>query len=160
MASTLFPHVSTRVKSSGLCLTAVLCFAIWFAEPEVFANSSGRDQLFGACVESGNPDLDSSTRIKAAEKCIEAAEGGDTRAYSYVGLIYATGDLLQKDERAAVRYWNEGARRGDRASIRMMAILYEKGRWVVKDERKALELYRIAAEMGDSLSIERLRKQE
>lgn len=160
MSEPLFSEVSRRVASCGFFVSMALCLSTLFGESEAFADSSTRDQLFSGCVESGNPDFDRNLRVKAAEKCVDAVRSGDARAYSYLGLLYATGDLLPKDERAAVRYWNEGARAGDRASIRMMAILYEKGQWVVKDEGKALTLYRIAAEMGDSLSIEKLRKKE
>lgn len=160
MLEPLFSEASRRVASCGFCVSMALCLGTLFGESKAFADSSTRDQLFSGCVESGNPDFDRNLRVKAAEKCVDAVRGGDVRAYSYLGLLYATGDLLQKDERAAVRYWNEGARAGDRASIRMIAILYEKGKWVVKDEGKALTLYRIAAEMGDSLSIEKLRQKE
>lgn len=146
------------MKPLRLCLSVALCLMVYFVESKASAGAPSQEQLFVACVDSGNADLDVSVRSKAAETCIDAARSGDPRAYSYVGLYYATGDLLKKDERAAVRYWTEGARLGDRASIRMMAILYEKGRWVKKDERRAIELYRIAAEMGDSISIDRLRR--
>jgi hypothetical protein len=117
------------------------------------------EKTYQECISVGDKRIEKEKRKKAAEKCIIAANNGDPRAFSFAGLIFATGDVVEKNEKLAVEYWTKGARLGDSSSIRMMAILFENGQWVKQDIPKSKKLYEIAADLGDRIAIKKILEQ-
>ncbi len=78
----------------------------------------------------------------------KGAEGGDTSAMFYLGILYAEGRGVAKDEREAVSWYRKAAQGGDAGAMYFLGTMYAHGRGVAKDEREAVSWYRKAAEGG------------
>ena len=79
------------------------------------------------------------------------AEQGNASAQFHLGLMYANGQCVPKDEQQAVVWYRKAAEQGDASAQYNLGGIYEHGRGVVpKDEQQAVVWYRKAAEQGDA----------
>ena len=76
------------------------------------------------------------------------AEKGDAKAQDLLGLMYAIGRGVEKDEAEAVKWWRKAADQGRAIAQFNLGNMYENGLGVVKDEAEAVKWYRKAAEQG------------
>ena len=76
------------------------------------------------------------------------AQQGDAVAQVDLGLMYASGHGVDKDEREAAAWFRKSAEQGYPPAQYNMGIAYGRGRGVEKDDREAVEWYRKAAEQG------------
>lgn len=89
--------------------------------------------------------------IKIGGKFTDAlvlARAGDASAQVDVGIAYALGELVEKDEVEARRWYAKAADQGNRHALNNLGNIYWYGRGVPKDEYRAIEWYRRAAEKG------------
>ncbi len=86
------------------------------------------------------------TAIVELEK---AAEGGDPQAYFNLGVLYADGRAVPKDQAKAVSFYKQGAERGSVLAAFNLAQAYRKGEGVPANHAEAARWYRFAAERGD-----------
>ena len=77
-----------------------------------------------------------------------AAEQGNASAQTNLGVMYANGRGVRKDQREAVRWYRKAAEQGHARAQTNLGFMYEKGRGVGKDNREAVRWYRKAAEQG------------
>jgi hypothetical protein len=80
----------------------------------------------------------------------KAAEQGDASAQLNLGLMYATGQGVAKDERKAFEWYQKAAEQGDASAQFNLGLMYDAGRGVAKNRRKAFEWFQKAAEQGDA----------
>ena len=78
------------------------------------------------------------------------AEGGDSRAQSYLGNMYESGRGVERNYGEAMRWFLMAAEQGDPYSQSQVAGLYEKGRGVARDEKLAAEWYAKAANQNET----------
>ena len=76
------------------------------------------------------------------------AEQGDAAAQTELGLIYATGRGVPRDDREASRWFRLAAEQGDAAAQRNLGYMYQKGLGVSQDFHEAVKWLRLAAEQG------------
>lgn len=73
-------------------------------------------------------------------------------ALSLLGFMYATGELVPKDEQRAFGFLSLAAKLGDPAAQNNVGQMYELGRGVASDGKEAFGWYRRAAESGFGLA--------
>jgi TPR repeat protein len=78
-----------------------------------------------------------------------AAKNGDAQAFFNLGIMYADGRALPKDEAKAAIYFREGAEKGSLLAAFNYAQALRKGEGVTLDYIEAAKWYRFAAERGD-----------
>ena len=101
-----------------------------------------------------NEDQDIWRNLKGAdgrldvEKIRQAAEQGDVRAQSILGLMYEKGSLVEKDRNLAVKWYRKAAEQGDASAQNSLGRMYDKSEfpWEWRD---AVKWYRKAAEQGE-----------
>lgn len=74
----------------------------------------------------------------------------DVRAQFKVGVMYAYGQGVAKDETVALQWFRKAAEQGDAEARFNLGVAYAYGKGVAKDEPKAVEWYRKAAEQGNA----------
>lgn len=79
-------------------------------------------------------------------------EGGSAQAQFSVGVLYASGDGVQRDLVKALHWYRSAAEQGDAAAQNNLGVLYATGQGVSQDETEALHWYRKAAAQGHSLA--------
>jgi preprotein translocase subunit SecG len=84
------------------------------------------------------------------ENSLKYYEGNEeTKNLQYnLGVMYAQGRGVPKDERKAVELYQKAADQGFAWAQNNLARMYEQGRGVPKDERKTVELFQKAADQG------------
>jgi TPR repeat protein len=89
-----------------------------------------------------NPPGESMTDI------CKAAEQGSAEAQFSLGLLYANGRGVPKDENTAVAWYAKAAEQGYANAEYNLGVMYDNGRGVPKDENTAVAWYAKAAEQG------------
>lgn len=83
----------------------------------------------------------------------KSAEEGTPHAQYDLGVIYAYGDGVPKDEAKAAAWYQKAAAQGNKYAQFELGVMYEFGRGVSKDEAKAAEWYQKAAVQGWSRDV-------
>ena len=78
------------------------------------------------------------------------AEKGDARAQLELGLMYANGEGVLKDDAEAVRWYRLAAEQGHAGAQNNLGLMYANGEGVAQDLAEAVKWYRLAAEQGDA----------
>ena len=92
----------------------LLLFAVFATSPAVIAQDVGK------------PD-------EALQELIKEAEQGDTGAQFKLGLRYARGDGVTKDDEEAVKWYRLAAEQGDAVAQRKLGFRYNVGIGVLED---------------------------
>jgi TPR repeat protein len=74
------------------------------------------------------------------------ADAGNTRAQTYLGVLYDNGQGVPQDDAQAVAWYRKAADQGDPRAQTNLGAAYETGRGVVRDLGQAAEWYRKAAD--------------
>jgi TPR repeat protein len=74
------------------------------------------------------------------------ADAGNSRAQTYMGILYDNGQGVPQDDAQAVVWYRKAADQGDARAQTHLAAAYESGRGVTRDLAQATELYRKAAD--------------
>ncbi len=77
------------------------------------------------------------------------ADQGDVRAQNNLGVMYANGHGVKKDNAMAAQWYRKAAEMGDVSAQFNLGVLYSEGKGVMKDERMAAFWYGKAADQGD-----------
>ena len=78
----------------------------------------------------------------------EAAEHGVAVAQYALGVMYASGQGVSRDEAMAAQWYRLAAEQGDTRAQHNLGLMYMNGRGVAKDDAEAVRWYRQAAEQG------------
>ena len=88
----------------------------------------------------------SNVNAKAVKWFRKAAEQNQTEAQIYLGICYAAGLGVTKDEAESIHWWRQAAERNNPKAQSILGSCYADGRGVRKDEAEAVKWYRRAAE--------------
>ena len=78
----------------------------------------------------------------------QRAEQGDTEAQYDLGLMYANGEGVARDDEQAVRWFRLAAEQGDADAQFNLSFMYLNGEGVPQDYEEAIRWFRAAAEQG------------
>jgi len=82
------------------------------------------------------------------EDLLRRAQKGDAIAQLRLGLKYAHGMEVTRDDAEAVRWLRKAAEQGEATAQYGLGVMYMNGRGVTKDEKEAIKWYRKSAEQG------------
>ena len=84
------------------------------------------------------------------------AEQGQALAQYNLGLLYANGQGVSKDDAQAQQWYEKAAAQGHAGAQVNLGILYDYGRGVEQDYKKAVYWYRLSAKQGNELAQRQL----
>ena len=87
---------------------------------------------------------------------LQLAEQGVSKAQYNLGLMYAKGKGVVKDDSKAIQWWTLAAEQGDGKAQTNLGWVYEKGKGVPIDAQKAAKWYQLAADQGIAKAQEKL----
>jgi TPR repeat protein len=90
-------------------------------------------------VQAQTPEID---------EALARAEAGDAEAQRNLGVRYATGRGVSKDDAEAMRWFRLAADQGHASAQFDLGVRYVTGRGVSKDDAEAMRWYRLAADQG------------
>lgn len=105
---------------------------------------------------------DTGTLSGSIDQLLFAAEDGHAESMFLLGIAYAQGRAIERDDVAAARWFHLAARKGHVRARTSLGFLYSVGRGVRRDQVLAYVLLDQAASEGDPLASDlliRLRKQ-
>jgi len=105
---------------------------------------------FGGTLEDGSAALERKDYKSAFPLLLPLAEKGSTFAQYNVGVMYANGLGIEKNEKEAVKWYQKAAAQGEADAQLNLGMMYSAGRGVEKDPKKAMEWYLRAAEQGNA----------
>ena len=82
----------------------------------------------------------------------KAAECGRSRARYFLGLIYAEGEIVEKDINKAISYYLEAGKAGEAEAYSDLGFLYLNGNGVQKDIDTSIEYFKKAGDAGYPLA--------
>jgi TPR repeat protein len=98
--------------------------------------------------ESEQPELEKNKESETVSRYLKAAAQGDRSAQFNLGVLYANGQGVTKDEKEAVKWYRKAADQGSTLAQCYLGLCYEFGAGVSKDEIEAVKWYRKAADQG------------
>ena len=101
--------------------------------------------------EQGRAFYDNKEYDKAFEPLKKACDGGNMRGCYNLGVMYADGNGVEKNEQQAVELYKKACDGGEMSGCTSLGVMYKKGFGVEKNEQKAVELYKKACDGGDML---------
>ena len=79
---------------------------------------------------------------------MKRAKSGDANAQLLLGVSYAEGHGVPKDDAEAVKWFRKAADQGFAEAQHILGMMYAKGRGVPEDDAEAVKWYRKAADQG------------
>lgn len=123
-------------------------FILWKQSPNVF---TGQAYLDGTMVQR-----DRWLRVKdyrkSAEKYRKEAKQGNAVAHYILGIYYAWGQGVIRDQTLAIARWEKAAERGHAAAQKQLGLCYQNGWGVEKKPDKAIKWLRKAAKAGSPVA--------
>ena len=101
-------------------------------------------------------DID--TVINNTEQYIKKAEQGDAQAQYYLGICYANGKGVQKDDKKAFEWTQKAAEQGNAKAQTNLGVLYYQGDGVKQNIDKADEWFNKAIKQGDKIARDNAQK--
>ena len=98
----------------------------------------------GAKPEAGKTTLGSGFIAEIQKK----AKEGDAEAQLMLGVRYANGKGIARDDEEAVKWYRQSAEQGDVLAQLMLGMCYGNGEGVAQDKAEAVKWFRLAAEQG------------
>jgi TPR repeat protein len=86
---------------------------------------------------------------KAAEWFRKAAENGHATAQSNLGVLYASGEVFEKNPEEALKWWRKAAEQGQPSAQFNLGQMLLEGKTAEKDLVEAYKWFSLAAEQGD-----------
>jgi hypothetical protein len=87
---------------------------------------------------------------------LQLAEQGIAKAQYNLGLMYAKGKGVVKNDSEAIKWWKLAAEQGDGKAQTNLGWVYEKGKSVPIDAQKAAKWYQLASDQGIAKAQEKL----
>ena len=134
--------LQTRIKNR-LIRRGIVALAL-------LATLPGAPVAAGQTFDEAVAAMDRGDYATAVRGFLVHAEQGDASAQFSLGVMYATGRGVLKDEAEAVRWYRLAAEQGNAAAQFNLGLMYANGEGVLKDEAEAVRWYRLAADQGDA----------
>src|SRR5437762_135726 len=132
------------MKENRLLLTALLLLSAAVFQPRAQQNEADRKSEGETAV--GRRGI--TFTIEPAEAYRKAAEQNDARAQFNLGVCYANGQGVMKDEAEAVKWYRKAAEQNYVPAQFNLGVCYDNGQGVTKDEVEAVKWYRRAGEQN------------
>ena len=166
----MIKHASKRIKnetkiSSGA--TSVSYAAVRYILDNISDLTSKRILLFGTgkigrntcenlVKHTSNKHITLINRSEEKAKLIAGkfveikplAEQGNVDAQHVLGVMYANGRGVMKDEKKAVKWYQLAAERGLAEAQFNLSLMYDNGQGVIEDDKMAVKWLRLAAQQG------------
>ena len=127
-----------KAKELGLLRNAEKGGPIWWTAAGLYLEETSKD-----------PE-----KLKEAVKWYRlAAEAGYPVGMNNLGLCYADGIGVIKNDEQTAKWFRAAAESGDDQGMSNLGLCYEHGIGVTKDEREAVKWYRGGADAGDTLGM-------
>ena len=81
---------------------------------------------------------------------IVKAKQGDADAQLNLGVMYANGKGVLKDDKQATKWYQKAADQGNASAQYNLGVRYENGKGVLKDDKQAVKWYQKAADQGNA----------
>lgn len=99
-------------------------------------------------LEKGWSAFEKGDYATAFQNALLAARAGDSRAFNFVGSMYASGTGTPKDEAKAVFWFKKAAEAKDPNGLAQMSVAHLRGKVVAKDYSEAIRLAKAAVSGG------------
>lgn len=86
--------------------------------------------------------------VTALREIEPLADQGNADAQIYLGVRYASGQGVLKDDKEAVKWFRLAADQGHADSQTNLGVMYAKGQGVPQDDKEAVKSFRLAADQG------------
>ena len=90
------------------------------------------------------------------KRYIAAAESGNARAQLSLAYMYETGEQVDQDKVAAIRWYKQAAENGELQAMVSLGLMYERGEGTAIDLVESARWFRGAASLGDADSQQTL----
>jgi TPR repeat protein len=120
--------------------------------------ATAAQSLLAKGEEDRNADVMAKNLTKDLAFHQQSAEQGDAVSMFRLGVMYALGDGVEKDEAKSVEWYRRASELNFADAQYNLGVRYTLGRGVAKDEKRGIELYRKAAAQGHKEAIEALRQ--
>ena len=110
----------------------------------------GPERVEAARWETGRAAYQRGEYDVAYQTLVPLAKGGDARAQTLLGYMYANGRGVAVDYGEAAGWFSRAADRGDPAAQNAIGLLSYQGRGVAKDRAAAAQWFRRSAEQGNT----------
>ena len=122
----------------------LLSIALAFLFAPVYSNA-GR-------LEDGSDALEKKQYKKAHALLLPLAKKGNAFAQYNIGVMYANGFGVTKNEVEAVTWYRKAAEQGDADAQANLGLMYENGRGVKQDYKKAMKWYKKSSRQGNGIA--------
>lgn len=107
---------------------------------------------FAGALEEGNAALERKDYKKAHSLLLPLAEQGNAFAQFNIGVMYAQGLGLERNDQKAVNWYQRAAEQGEADAQTNLAHMLETGRGIEKDYKKAMQWYLKAAAKRNAMA--------
>ena len=131
-------------------LVLLVCAVLLFVK-YVVLDKSGIESSFDAkkAYEQGETFYNNKEYDKAAELYKKACDGGNMSGCFNLGIMYASGNGVEKNFGKAAELFKKACNGGDMLGCSNLGFMYAHGNGVEKDLGKAVELYKKACDGGN-----------
>jgi TPR repeat protein len=143
------PSAGSQPRSKGFAALRTWLAVAMFAVALAGSALAGPSEDATAAYNRG--DYATALRIR-----LEFAEQGDPAAQVLVGLMYARGHGVPRDDAQAVQWYRKAAEQDDAWGQTNLGYMYESGRGVAGDDAEAAKWYLKAAERGFAMAQDNL----
>ena len=103
-----------------------------------------------AGFDEGNAAYKKQDFATALRELEPLASQGDAKSQVHVGVMYANGQGVAKDDKEAVKWFSLAAAQGNSTGQSNLGAMYSNGQGVAKDGKEAVKWFRLAAAQGNS----------
>ena len=120
---------------------------VWLRKAADQGDADAQEALRGMEADGrANPNQDQLAAVLRDTRA--AAERGDVRAQSELGVMYQNGRGVARDNVQAVAWYRKAADQGDAVGQFNLGLMYRQGLGVARDDAQAVSWYRKAADQG------------
>jgi len=107
-------------------------------------------------LNSGLNERNAGNNVQAVNWFRKAADAGNPRGMTQLGIMYEQGKGVTKDANEAFRLFHKGAEAGNVRSMIEVGILYAHGKGVTENDIEAVSWFRKAADAGNARGMTQL----
>jgi localization factor PodJL len=144
-----------RVLAAGAVVVVLVAAGVWLlgeAPPSGKSTTSAPPQAAATPSNStpaqSAPATTTTPPVPAIETLRQAAASGDARAQYELGVRYASGRDIAKDDAEAARWFEEAAIQGHASAQYNLGVMYGRGIGLKQDDTLAFFWYQSAADQG------------
>jgi len=117
---------------------------------KLFVSSAITIQLFAGSYDNGISFYKKAQYQKAIESFEIASNNNDNRAMLAIGIIYANGDGVKRDQNRSLEWFLKSANNGNIYAFNKLGNIYASGVTVKQDYKKAFKWFHKSALTGDN----------